>query len=65
MRDLRLPAVRTNWGISFQRLSRSFHSGTLYPLTQETVEPSLILGQISLAITEPSDANWTMFLNSC
>ena len=30
----------------------------LYPLTQETVEPSLILVQISLAIhvTEPSDA---------
>ena len=40
-------------------------TGTLYSWTQETVDPSLILGQISLAITEPSDANKTMFLNSC
>ena len=28
-------------------------TGTLYPWTQETVEPSLILSQIFLAITEP------------
>ena len=34
-------------------------TGTLYPWTQETVDPSLILSQISLAI---SDANWTMFI---
>ena len=62
MRDLRLPAVRTNWGISFQQLSRSFHTvedWNSLPWTQETVDPSLILGQISLTITEPSGANYT------
>ena len=43
--------------ISTDCLFIPLRTGALYPWKQEIVDPSLILGQISLAITEPNDAN--------
>ena len=44
-------------GVSLFQSTTPQYAVDLYPWTQVTVEPSLILGQISLAITEPSYAN--------
>ena len=50
------PCSQNKYGENSDCLFMPSRTGTLHPWTQEAVEPSLILGQISLAITEPCDA---------